>query len=106
MTPSPRRRLWPLTFKPPPGEFQIYLKLPPAQAVLGSGGQSAGNDENKDPKDIKPQVQCEPPPPDVNPPEPPSGAVGACIRACRRLFGDAALAACIAVCFVVVGPGH
>ena len=43
-----------LTFKPPPGEFQIYLKLPPAMKVLGAGGQAAGSDENKDPKDIKP----------------------------------------------------
>jgi len=43
-----------LTFRPPPAEYQIFLKLPPAQAVLGAGGQAAGNDENKDPKDIKP----------------------------------------------------
>ena len=29
-----------LTFKPPPAEFQIFLKLPPAQAVLGLGPHS------------------------------------------------------------------
>ncbi len=43
-----------LTFKPPPGEDQIYLKLPPAKIVLGGGAQNAGADETKDAKDIKP----------------------------------------------------
>ena len=43
-----------LTFKPPPGEDQIYLKLPPAQPVAGMRGtQAAGADETKDPKDVK-----------------------------------------------------
>ena len=43
-----------LTFKPPPGEDQIYLKLPPAQPVAGmTGTQAAGADETKDPKDVK-----------------------------------------------------
>ena len=43
-----------LTFKPPPGEDQIYLKLPPAQPVAGmTGTQKAGADETKDPKDVK-----------------------------------------------------
>ena len=43
-----------LTFKPPPGEDQIYLKMPPAQPVAGmTGTQSAGADETKDPKDVK-----------------------------------------------------
>ena len=43
-----------LTFKPPPGEAQIYLKLPPAQPVAGmTGTQAAGADETKDPKDVK-----------------------------------------------------
>ena len=43
-----------LTFKPPPGEDQIYLKLPPPQPVAGmTGTQKAGADENKDPKDVK-----------------------------------------------------
>ena len=28
-----------LTFKPPPAEAQIFLKLPPYQAVLGPGTQ-------------------------------------------------------------------
>jgi biopolymer transport protein ExbD len=43
-----------LTFRPPPGEDQIYLKLPPAQPVAGmTGTQSAGADETKDPKDVK-----------------------------------------------------
>ena len=43
-----------LTFRPPPGEDQIYLKLPPAQPVAGmTGTQEAGADETKDPKDVK-----------------------------------------------------
>jgi biopolymer transport protein ExbD len=43
-----------LTFKPPPAEAQIFLKLPPAQAVQGpSEGKAAGQDEN-DPSKIKP----------------------------------------------------
>jgi biopolymer transport protein ExbD len=43
-----------LTFKPPPGEDQIYLKLPPPQPVAGMlGTQKAGSDETKDPKDVK-----------------------------------------------------
>ena len=43
-----------LTFRPPPGEDQIYLKLPPAQPVAGmTGTQKAGADETKDPKDVK-----------------------------------------------------
>src|SRR5208283_4771297 len=43
-----------LTFRPPPGEAQIYLKLPPAKPVVGlTGSQNAGADENKDPKDVK-----------------------------------------------------
>jgi biopolymer transport protein ExbD len=43
-----------LTFKPPPVEAQIFLKLPPAQNILMNGQQAAGQDTNKDPKDIKP----------------------------------------------------
>ncbi len=44
-----------LTFKPPPAEFQIYLKLPPAQPVQGfAGTQAAGADDTKDIKDVKP----------------------------------------------------
>ena len=43
-----------LTFKPPPAEAQIFLKLPPYQAVLGPGTQSAGQDTNKNPAEIKP----------------------------------------------------
>jgi biopolymer transport protein ExbD len=43
-----------LTFRPPPGEAQIYLKLPPPQPVAGmTGTQKAGADETKDPKDVK-----------------------------------------------------
>ncbi len=43
-----------LTFRPPPGEDQIYLKLPPAQPVAGmTGTQKAGADDTKDPKDVK-----------------------------------------------------
>jgi len=43
-----------LTFKPPPGEAQIYLKLPPPQPVAGmTGTQAAGANEEKDPKDVK-----------------------------------------------------
>jgi biopolymer transport protein ExbD len=43
-----------LTFKPPPAEAQIFLKLPPAQAVLGTGKESSGQDTQKNPADIKP----------------------------------------------------
>jgi biopolymer transport protein ExbD len=44
-----------LTFKPPPGEAQIYLKLPPAQPVAGfHGSQAAGADDTKSPEDVKP----------------------------------------------------
>ena len=31
-----------LTFRPPPGEVQIYLKLPPAQPVAGHGRHAGG----------------------------------------------------------------
>jgi biopolymer transport protein ExbD len=43
-----------LTFKPPPVEAQIFLKLPPAQAVLGQGKENAGQDDKKNTADIKP----------------------------------------------------
>ena len=43
-----------LTFRPPPVEGQIALRMPPPQAVLGAGQQKAGQDESKDPKDVKP----------------------------------------------------
>jgi biopolymer transport protein ExbD len=43
-----------LTFKPPPIEAQIFLKLPPAQQVLGQGKESAGQTPDKNPADIKP----------------------------------------------------
>ncbi len=43
-----------LTFKPPPIEAQIFLKLPPAQNILMNGKQDAGQDISRDPKDIKP----------------------------------------------------
>ena len=43
-----------LTFKPPPVEAQIFLKLPPAQNILMKGDKAAGQDTKKDPKDIKP----------------------------------------------------
>ena len=44
-----------LTFKPPPPEAQIFLKLPPPQAVLGiASGQNAGQEPDKDPSKIKP----------------------------------------------------
>lgn len=43
-----------LTFKPPPAEAQIFLKMPPAQAVLGAGKETAGQDTQKNPADIKP----------------------------------------------------
>ncbi len=43
-----------LTFRPPPAEDQIFLKLPPAQPVAGlHGTQNAGQDDTKDPKDVK-----------------------------------------------------
>ncbi len=43
-----------LTFRPPPAEYQIFLKLPPAQAVLAAGTQAAGQDASKLASDIKP----------------------------------------------------
>jgi biopolymer transport protein ExbD len=43
-----------LTFRPPPVESQISLKMPPPQAVIGvPGGESAGQDENNK-NDVKP----------------------------------------------------
>jgi biopolymer transport protein ExbD len=43
-----------LTFRPPPGEDQIYLKLPPAQPVAGMHGtQAAGADEAKSKDEVK-----------------------------------------------------
>ncbi|MGO9113506.1 MAG: ExbD/TolR family protein [Thermoguttaceae bacterium] len=43
-----------LTFRPPPGEAQIFLKLPPAQPVAGfTGSQPAGADDTKKPEDVK-----------------------------------------------------
>ncbi len=43
-----------LTFRPPPGEEQIFLKLPPAKPVTGfTGTQNAGADDTKDAKDVK-----------------------------------------------------
>ena len=37
-----------LTFRPPPGEDQIYLKLPPAQPVANmTGTKKAGADETQ-----------------------------------------------------------
>jgi biopolymer transport protein ExbD len=43
-----------LTFKPPPGEDQIYLMLPPAQPVAGmTGTQAAGADETKNKDQVK-----------------------------------------------------
>jgi biopolymer transport protein ExbD len=43
-----------LTFRPPPVEGQISLRMPPPAPVFGVGTQSAGQDENKDPNDVKP----------------------------------------------------
>ncbi len=43
-----------LTFRPPPIEGQVFMRMPPAQSVLGPGAQSAGDDEKKDPKEVKP----------------------------------------------------
>jgi biopolymer transport protein ExbD len=43
-----------LTFKPPPAEGQIQLRMPPPQPVIGVGSQRAGEDPNKDPNDVKP----------------------------------------------------
>ena len=44
-----------LTFRPPPVEAQIFLKLPPAQPVAGlTGSQKAGSEDTKDSKDVKP----------------------------------------------------
>jgi biopolymer transport protein ExbD len=44
-----------LTFKPPPAEAQIFLKLPPPQNVLGiAGGETPGQEPDKDPSKIKP----------------------------------------------------
>jgi biopolymer transport protein ExbD len=43
-----------LTFRPPPVEGQISLRMPPPQAVFGVGTQSAGQEDTKDPNDVKP----------------------------------------------------
>jgi biopolymer transport protein ExbD len=43
-----------LTFRPPPAEGEIGMRLPPPQAVLGAGQAAAGEDASKDPKDVKP----------------------------------------------------
>jgi biopolymer transport protein ExbD len=43
-----------LTFRPPPMESQISLRMPPPAPVFGVGTQNAGQDENKDPNDVKP----------------------------------------------------
>ena len=43
-----------LTFRPPPVEGQISLRMPPPQAVIGAGVAKAGQDDTKDPKDVKP----------------------------------------------------
>jgi biopolymer transport protein ExbD len=43
-----------LTFRPPPVEGEVLLRMPPPQAVLGGGVTKAGQDETKDPKDVKP----------------------------------------------------
>jgi len=59
-----------------------------------------------DPKDVKPTVECDPPPPATKPDEPPTGAYGVCIKTCRKFFRGAAFAACVAVCFAILGPGH
>jgi biopolymer transport protein ExbD len=48
-----------LTFKPPPGEDQIFLKLPPAKPVLMPGTQEAGKDPNKKEADVKPTTTLE-----------------------------------------------
>jgi len=38
-----------LTFRPPPGEAQVYLKIPPARPVVGlKGSEEVGADANKD----------------------------------------------------------
>jgi biopolymer transport protein ExbD len=42
-----------LTFKPPPGENQIFLKLPPARPVIGQGREDAGADPTKNAADVK-----------------------------------------------------
>ena len=42
-----------LTFRPPPVEGQVYMRMPPPQAVLGAGAVSAGQ-EDKDPTTVKP----------------------------------------------------
>ena len=48
-----------LTFKPPAGERQIYLRLPPPQVINGLGGQKAGADENQDASKVKPTTTLE-----------------------------------------------
>ena len=42
-----------LTFHPPPTEWQIGLRLPPAQAVTNPNGKNNAGDENKTPVEIK-----------------------------------------------------
>ncbi len=43
-----------LTFKPPPPEAQIFLKMPPAKDVQHMGKVDAGDNTDKKPEDIKP----------------------------------------------------
>ena len=43
-----------MTFRPPPAEGQIMLRMPPPQAVFGAGNAAAGEDATKDPKDVAP----------------------------------------------------
>jgi biopolymer transport protein ExbD len=43
-----------LTFRPPPVEGQIPLRMPPPQPVVGAGAQKAGEDTSKNPEDVKP----------------------------------------------------
>jgi biopolymer transport protein ExbD len=43
-----------LTFRPPPAEAQIFLKLPPNLPVQGQGKENAGENTDKKPEDIKP----------------------------------------------------
>ncbi|MGA2620677.1 MAG: biopolymer transporter ExbD [Thermoguttaceae bacterium] len=43
-----------LTFQPPAAESQIMMRMPPPLAVIGAGKVAAGQDESKDPNDVKP----------------------------------------------------
>lgn len=45
-----------LTFRPPPAEGQIAIRMPPAQAVVGGGQMKAGDNDKIAATEVKPVV--------------------------------------------------